>query len=91
MSHEKPTASEMPLAALLPDQEAAIARICGDETVRHRIEEMGLCGGTMLRMIRPQAPQIIAVRGRRLCLRTGPQLEIWVTTTAASTNPSKAP
>ena len=58
--------------------DARISSIDGDEAVRHRIEEMGLRQGALIRMLRSQDPQIVAIHGRRLCLRMNAYLQIWV-------------
>jgi ferrous iron transport protein A len=66
------------LSALKAGSEARISSIEGEESVRHRIEEMGLREGALIRMLRSQDPQIIAIHGRRLCLRMNAFLQIWV-------------
>jgi Fe2+ transport system protein FeoA len=69
------------LSTLKTGAEARVSSVEGDESVRHRIEEMGIREGVTIRMIRSQAPQIIAIHGRRLCLRMNAHLQIWVEAT----------
>ncbi len=78
MSQDSEQGGVVPLSLLTVNQEGRITRVGGDEAVRHRVEEMGLCPGTVVRMLRCKQPQIIAINGRRLSLRTNSQLEIWV-------------
>ncbi len=66
------------LSSLEIGTEGRVFSIEGDEAVKHRIEEMGIREGASIRLIRSQAPQIIAIHGRRLCLRMNAHLQIWV-------------
>ncbi len=77
MKSEK-LANRILLSDLKAGSQARISAIEGDEAVRHRIEEMGLREGEFIRMLRSEAPQIIAIHGRRLCIRMNAYLQIWV-------------
>lgn len=78
MSQDSQQGGTILLSLLHAHQQGRIASVGGDEAVRHRIEEMGLRPGAVVRMLRIQQPQIIAINGRRLSLRTDSQLEIRV-------------
>lgn len=67
-----------PLVKLRNGEEAEVASISGNPWVCQRIHEMGLREGAIIRMIRSQSPQVIALHGRRLCLRLSADFEIVV-------------
>lgn len=78
------------LSSLKVGTEARVSSIEGDEAVKHRIEEMGIREGASIRLIRSQAPQIIAIHGRRLCLRMNAHLQIWVVVNELASTPGGA-
>lgn len=78
MSHGSNLGGTIPLSAMHLNQQASIIQVLGEESARHRVEEMGLRPGAVIRMLRTHPPQIIALHGRRLCLRTNTQLEVLV-------------
>jgi ferrous iron transport protein A len=76
----------VPLSRLQINEVGRVCSLSGDEAIRHRVEEMGLRKGTLIRMVRVQDPQIVAIHGRRLCLRTNASLQVWVEPVEASTS-----
>jgi ferrous iron transport protein A len=84
MLDDSPRFERIPLAALATDEEAQIAAIEGEASMRQRLEEMGLRTGAVIRMMRSRPPHIIALNGRRLCLRTNAELQVWVETVSAA-------
>lgn len=68
----------LPLDLLKSNEEASIVELCGDERLVHRLAEMGLRVGAMIRMVRPGAPCLLALDGKRLSLRLSEGLEVLV-------------
>lgn len=68
----------LPIDLLKSDEEAHIVELCGDAPLVHRLAEMGLRVGATIRMIRPGAPCMLALDGKRLSLRLSEKLEVLV-------------
>ncbi len=68
----------LPIDLLKSDEVADIIELCGDEPQVHRLAEMGLRVGATVRMIRPGAPCLLALDGKRLSLRLNHNLEVLV-------------
>lgn len=67
-----------PLELLNDGQEARIVDVCGDTVQVHRLAEIGIRCGSLLRMIRHGEPCLLAVDGRRLSLRLCNGIDIFV-------------
>jgi ferrous iron transport protein A len=52
--------------------------VLGQPAEVHRLEEIGLRGGTNVQMIRPGSPCIIRLAGNRLCLRADELVSVMV-------------
>jgi ferrous iron transport protein A len=72
------TETLLPLDLLKSNEEASIVELCGDEPQVHRLAEMGLRVGATIRMVRPGAPCLLAIDGKRLSLRLNDGLEVLV-------------
>jgi ferrous iron transport protein A len=59
----------IPLHFLGQGQSAEIGQLMGEPELVHRLEELGLRQGQLVRMIRPGVPCIIQVQGNRYCFR----------------------
>jgi ferrous iron transport protein A len=57
---------------------AFIKRIQGHPDHIHRLEEIGLRGGSKIEMFRPGTPCIIRLAGNKICLRADDMLEVLV-------------
>ncbi len=67
-----------PLELLNDGQEARIVDVCGDAVQVHRLAEIGIRCGSLLKMIRRGEPHLLAVDGRRLSLRLAHGIDIFV-------------
>jgi Fe2+ transport system protein FeoA len=68
----------IPLSELGLNQTAQVMELDGDETCRHRVEEMGLRAGAAIQMLRCDVPHIIAIDGRRVSFRFSDCVQVWV-------------
>lgn len=68
---------------LAAGQTARIARVVGPPEDVHRLEELGLRGGTFIQMFRQGDPCILRLEGGKVCLRAGKQIEVLVTPSLA--------
>ncbi len=59
----------IPLELLEAGEEGAILSVEGSETLTHRLAEMGIREGAVIRMIRPGTPCLVAVNNHRMSLR----------------------
>jgi Fe2+ transport system protein FeoA len=69
----------VPLEFLPCEAEGVIVEIAGCDSSVHRLEEMGVRCGCRIRMLTPGEPCLLAVDGKRMCLRLGEVAEILVT------------
>ncbi|MGN6135625.1 MAG: FeoA family protein [Aureliella sp.] len=72
--------SLVPLDLLKAGESASIVELSGDSSLVHRLQEMGLRTGAVVRMLKPGAPCVVALDGKRLSLRLGGLLDILVAT-----------
>lgn len=72
--------SLVPLDLLKAGESASIVELSGDSSLVHRLQEMGLRTGAVVRMLKPGAPCVVALDGKRLSLRLGSLLDILVAT-----------
>lgn len=68
----------IPLSDLKLNQSARVVELDGDESCRHRVEEMGIRTGATIQMLRRDAPHIISVDGRRVSFRFNDCVQVWV-------------
>ena len=68
----------LPLDLLKSNEEASIIELSGDAPLIHRLAEMGLRVGAMIRMVKPGAPCLLALDGKRLSLRLSAGLQVLV-------------
>ncbi|MEZ6135057.1 MAG: FeoA domain-containing protein [Pirellulaceae bacterium] len=68
----------LPIDLLKVNEEASIVELLGDEKQVHRLSELGLRIGAAIRMVRPGAPCLLAIDGKRLSLRLCNDVEILV-------------
>ena len=74
----------IPLNLLLPGQFAEIDQVLGQPEQVHRLEELGLRGGTSVEMLQSGSPCIIRLAGHKLCFRADELLSVLVRPGAAS-------
>ncbi|MCC6510048.1 MAG: ferrous iron transport protein A [Pirellulaceae bacterium] len=70
--------SLVPLDLMKAGECASIVELHGDSSQIHRLQEMGLRAGAQIRMLKPGAPCLVALDGKRLSLRLGALLDILV-------------
>ena len=80
-----PTSCEslLPLDLMKAGESASIVELHGDSSQVHRLQEMGLRAGAIIRMLKPGAPCLVALDGKRLSLRLGGLLDIFVAVPSA--------
>ncbi len=72
------TCDLVPLDLMKAGESAAIAEMSGETDQVHRLQEMGLRSGAVIRMLKPGAPCVVALDGKRLSLRLSGMLDIFV-------------
>jgi len=75
---ESPTAQTVRLEDLSAGQRGQIASLSGPEDVVHRLEEMGLRPGTVIRVFRSGNPCIVCLGGCKLGVRADDHVQILV-------------
>ena len=75
--------SLVPLDLMKAGESASIVELTGDSSTVHRLQEMGLRTGAVIRMLKPGAPCVVALDGKRLSLRLNGLLDILVAVPAA--------
>lgn len=68
----------VPINCLVAGQRAQIGLVLGQPADVHRLEEIGLRGGTDVEMIQPGSPCIIRLSGQKLCFRADDLLSVLV-------------
>ena len=61
-------------------QTAEVGVVMGQPEAVHRLEEIGLSGGTKVEMLQPGSPCIIRLAGHKLCFRADELLSVLVRT-----------
>lgn len=59
----------VPLELLKAGEEGSVQCVDGCESLTHRLAEMGIREGVLIRMIRPGCPCLVAVNNHRMSLR----------------------
>ena len=68
----------LPIDLLQANEEASIVELLGDAKQIHRLAEMGLRIGAAIRMVRPGAPCLLAIDGKRLSVRLNGDVDVLV-------------
>ncbi len=68
----------IPLNLLTPGQSAEVDQIVGQPDHVHRLQELGLRGGTPIEMVQGGSPCIIRLAGHKLCFRADELLSVLV-------------
>jgi ferrous iron transport protein A len=68
----------IPLQLLAAGQTARVDQLLGAPADVHRLQEMGLCQGTVVEMVQPGSPCIIKLAGSKLCLRDANLFQVLV-------------
>ena len=91
-----PTADmPVPVEYLSPECEGIVVELAGEGPNIHRLEEMGIRCGCRIRMLCPGETCLLAIEGKKMCLRLGGSAEIFVCPVSdagpeATGNPSAA-
>jgi Fe2+ transport system protein FeoA len=72
------TAVPIPVEFLSPDSEGVVVELAGEGPSVHRLEEMGIRCGCRIRMLCPGETCLLAIEGKKMCLRLGAMAEIFV-------------
>jgi Fe2+ transport system protein FeoA len=74
----------VPVEYLSPECEGIVVELAGEEPNIHRLEEMGIRCGCRIRMLCPGETCLLAIEGKKMCLRLGGSAEIFVCPVANS-------
>lgn len=72
----------LPLESLRANEHGSIVELVGEQREVHRLAEMGLRVGALVRMVRPGAPCLLALDGKRMSIRLGNEIDVLVSATA---------
>ncbi|HOA51601.1 MAG: FeoA family protein [Thermogutta sp.] len=75
---ERPSSQVVRLEELPAGERAQIVSLSGPEDVVHRLEELGLRPGTVIRVFRPGNPCIVCLGGSKLGVRADGHVQILV-------------
>ena len=81
-----PTHELIPLQHLRRGQSAEVVQVLGRPEQVHRLQELGLRGGTHVQMVQPGSPCIIKLSGHSLCFRAAELLRVLVHPVRAHAN-----
>lgn len=76
----------IPLELLQAGEEGSVHQVDGNESLTHRLAEMGISEGAGIRMIRPGCPCLVAIDNHRLSLRIDGSASILVEVFDRATN-----
>lgn len=68
----------VPVEFLAPEAEGVVVDLCGEEKNVHRLEELGIRCGCKIRMLCPGETCLLAIEGKKMCLRLNATAEILV-------------
>jgi Fe2+ transport system protein FeoA len=68
----------IPLSVLAAGAHGEVGAVLGSPEQVHRLEEMGLRGGTCVEMLQPGSPCIIRLGGQKLCFRADDLVSVLV-------------
>jgi Fe2+ transport system protein FeoA len=75
----KPPFDLLPLHLLPAGCSARVAELVGNLDQVHRLEEMGLRRGAVVKMLQPGTPCVVHLEGSRLCFRHSEVVGVLVT------------
>jgi len=78
----------IPLNRLAAGESAYVRHLVGQADHVHRLEELGLRGGTRIQMFRPGIPCIVRLAGNKICLRSDHLINILVEPSGLPATPS---
>ncbi len=70
----------LPINYLQSNECGDVVQLVGDDCQVHRLAEMGLRVGAKIRMVRPGAPCLLALDGKRLSIRLNDNVDVLVAT-----------
>ncbi|WP_437184887.1 FeoA family protein [Planctomicrobium sp. SH668] len=73
----------LPIEAMHENQHGRIVEIVGPMNWQHRLQELGLCEGKLVRLVKRGEPCILAIHDQRLSLRCEPGTMVLVEIGAA--------
>ena len=73
-----PATVAVPVEFLSPESEGIVVDMAGDAPHLHRLEEMGIHRGCRIRMLCPGETCLLAIEGKKMCLRLGSNMDIFV-------------
>ena len=68
----------IPLSLLSPGATGYVSDMSGCPETIHRLQELGLRGGTQIEMLQPGSPCIIRLAGHKLCFRSDDLMSVFV-------------
>lgn len=74
----RPAAMPVPVELLSPESEGVVVELAGEAPNIHRLEEMGIRCGCRIRMLCPGETCLLAIEGKKMCLRLGGLADIYV-------------
>jgi len=74
----------LPIDQLRPDEEASVVELVGNGPEVHRLSEMGLRVGALVRMVRQGAPCLLALDGKRFSIRLSEDVDVLVAATVSA-------
>lgn len=72
------TSVPLPIEFLEPNSSGTVVELCGNPSQVQRLEELGICPGTCVRMLTQGKPCLVSVNGKRFCLRLGETADIYI-------------
>lgn len=74
----------LPIDLLRANEQASVVELVGNDCEVHRLAEMGLRVGVSIRMVRPGAPCLLALDGKRLSIRLASDVDVLVAASASA-------
>ena len=68
----------IPMDMLQKNESGRIVEIVGPHDWKHRLQELGLRDGAIVRVVKPGTPSIIAIDGHRFSFRSDPNTVVLV-------------
>ncbi|MFN7731581.1 MAG: FeoA domain-containing protein [Pirellula sp.] len=73
-----PAPMPVPVEYLSPESEGIVVELAGDAPHVHRLEELGIQRGCRIRMLCPGETCLLAIEGKKMCLRLSGDTDILV-------------
>lgn len=77
----------IPLELLREGETGRVVDVIGPEAWVHRLKELGVREGALVRMVKSGEPLILAIQGHRLSFRADPTTTVFVEVESASNSP----